>query len=33
VQKNTEIPRRFADYAVKIDDTAMPTGVVVSKLF
>ena len=33
VQKNTEIPRSFADYAVKIDDTAMPTGVAVSKLF
>ncbi|WP_066917805.1 type I-C CRISPR-associated protein Cas7/Csd2 [Steroidobacter denitrificans] len=33
VQKNTEIPRSFADYAVKMDDTAMPTGVTVSKLF
>lgn len=33
VQKNTEVPRSFADYAVKMDDTAMPTGVAVSKLF
>lgn len=33
IQKNTEIPRSFADYTVKMDDTAMPAGVTVNKRF
>ncbi len=33
VRKNTDIPRGFADYSVTVDDTAMPAGVTLSKLF
>ena len=33
VQKSTEIPRSFSDYSVKMDDTAMPSGVTLTQLF
>jgi CRISPR-associated protein Csd2 len=33
VQKNTEIPRSFADYTVTADENDMPKGVSISKLF
>jgi CRISPR-associated protein Csd2 len=33
VRKNTETPRCFADYSVTVDDTAMPVGVTLNRLF
>lgn len=32
VQKNTEVPRGFSDYKVKMDDTDMPSGVTLTQL-
>ncbi|CAM5519019.1 hypothetical protein [Rhodanobacter lindaniclasticus] len=32
VEKNTDVPRSFADYTVAMNDADMPTGVTVSKL-
>lgn len=33
VQKCTEIPRCFADYTVTLNDTDIPAGVTITKLF